>query len=100
MAQIGTGFDAKSARNSGAVDPSPDNSNRLIRTDLTSNSFVYPGAFGVKTGTTNLAGRCLVSAANNAPGVGSVIAVVLGAANNADRYQDTKIILDFGLSLF
>ncbi len=63
----------------------------------TSSSFFYPGAVGVKTGTTSLAGACLVAAANSRSG--GVIAVVLGARNNngVDRYGDAKIALDYGL---
>ena len=81
---------------SGTVDTNAENSNRLIR----SGAFNYPGAYGVKTGTTGRADACLVSAATGtivSPGVVSdVIAVVLGAEDNTARYEESARILDFG----
>jgi D-alanyl-D-alanine carboxypeptidase len=86
-----------SAQDSANVDSDLDNGNFMIRTDRADNSFLYPNAFGVKTGTTERAGRCLVSAAKaQSPASDSLIAVVLGAANNADRYEDSAIALDHG----
>lgn len=86
-----------SAQDSANVDSDLDNGNFMIRTDRANNSFLYPNAFGVKTGTTERAGRCLVSAAKaQSPASDSLIAVVLGAANNTDRYEDSAIALDHG----
>ncbi len=50
----------------------------------------YEGTKGVKTGTTDLAGQCLVSAVGR-PG-GQVLTVVLGST---DRYSDTRQLLDY-----
>jgi serine-type D-Ala-D-Ala carboxypeptidase (penicillin-binding protein 5/6) len=50
----------------------------------------YPGAIGVKTGTTTAAGDCLVFAAKR--NGRTVIGVVL---NDADRYPDAKTMLDW-----
>ncbi|NLK00255.1 MAG: D-alanyl-D-alanine carboxypeptidase [Clostridia bacterium] len=55
----------------------------------------YPGANGVKTGTTNAAGQCLVASA--ARGDRSLIVVVLKSYN---RYGDTVKLLDFGFNDF
>ena len=89
-----------SARFSDNVDPSMDNSNRMIRTDRTDNPYIYPGAFGVKTGTTDRAGFCLVSAADSQTNTShSVLAVVLGTASNPDRYTDSALALDHGFEV-
>ncbi len=50
----------------------------------------YQGAEGVKTGTTDLAGQCLVAAAGRVDG--QVLAVILGST---DRYQDSRALLDY-----
>jgi D-alanyl-D-alanine carboxypeptidase (penicillin-binding protein 5/6) len=50
----------------------------------------YDGAQGIKTGTTDAAGQCLVAAA--ARPAGRALAVVLGSA---DRYADARALLDF-----
>ena len=55
-------------------------SNQLLTTD--------PSAFGVKTGTTNAAGQCLVAATSR--GGRQVVSVVLGASN---RYAATTALL-------
>jgi D-alanyl-D-alanine carboxypeptidase (penicillin-binding protein 5/6) len=49
----------------------------------------YEGAAGVKTGTTDQAGQCLVATATRRHG--QVLSVVLGSA---DRYQDSRLLLD------
>jgi D-alanyl-D-alanine carboxypeptidase len=51
---------------------------------------VYAGMQGVKTGTTDEAGDCLVSAAARPDG--RAICVVLGSA---DRFADTRTVLDY-----
>ncbi len=86
-----------SAQNSTNVDASLDTSNSLIRNSRGNVNF-YPGTVGVKTGTTDLAGECLVAAANGQiSSSDSAIAVVLGAMEG-DRYRDAKTVLDFGLN--
>lgn len=85
-----------SAKDRGDVDPSMDNSNRMIRTDRDDNPYIYQGAMGVKTGTTDNAGFCLVSMATRE--AGRVIAVVLGADNNDDRYTDASVALNHGFA--
>ncbi len=58
-----------------------ENTNELLGT--------YPGANGVKTGTTDAAGQCLVASARR--GEGWALAVVLGSL---DRYADARALLD------
>ena len=60
-----------------------ENSNELLGT--------YAGANGVKTGTTDAAGQCLVASARR-DGEGWVVAVVLGSQ---DRYADARALLDY-----
>ena len=62
------------------------NTNRLLRE--------YPGAIGVKTGTTNEAGQCLIAVAEKAGK--RVIVVVLKSKN---RFYDAVSLLDYGLSM-
>lgn len=63
------------------------NSNRLL--------WEYPGADGIKTGTTSQAGECLAfSAARDGR---RLIGVVL---NSPDRYGEAKALLDYGFSAF
>ena len=64
------------------------NTNKLIR--------YYPGATGLKTGTTNKAG-CCVSATAERDGMG-LIAVVMGAANSNDRFNGARALLDYGFA--
>ena len=64
------------------------NTNRLIRN--------YPGATGLKTGTTGKAG-CCVSATAERNGLG-LIAVVLGADNSNDRFNGARTLLDYGFA--
>ena len=60
------------------------NTNRLLMT--------YQGANGVKTGTTNAAGRCLVSSARR--GDVLLIAVVLNGGDTV--FRDSALLLDYG----
>lgn len=59
---------------------------------------LYPGADGVKTGYTGLAGRCLVTSAkrNNM----RVISVVLYCQSRAKRAESSRIILDYSFNNF
>lgn len=63
------------------------NTNRLL--------WSYPGAEGVKTGTTSEAGQCLVASASR--GGRRLISVVL---HSEDRYADTVALLNYGFSAF
>lgn len=62
------------------------NTNRLLRE--------YPGAIGVKTGTTNEAGQCLIAVAEKEGK--RIIVVVLKSKN---RFLDAEQLLDYGLSV-
>lgn len=53
----------------------------------------YPGADGIKTGTTNAAGKCLVASATRQGR--QLIAVAL---NSYDRNGDCKLLLDYGFN--
>ncbi|MBP0979670.1 MAG: D-alanyl-D-alanine carboxypeptidase [Oscillospiraceae bacterium] len=66
------------------------NTNRLIR--------FYPGATGLKTGTSDNAGCCLAASATR-EGL-SLISVVMGAQNSDDRFQMSKQLLNFGFDNF
>lgn len=55
----------------------------------------YEKADGVKTGTTNRAGKCLIASASE--GDRQLIAVVL---KSHDRYGDSKRLLEYGLNNF
>ncbi len=64
------------------------NTNKIIRT--------YPGATGLKTGTTSKAG-CCVSASAVRDGL-ELVAVVLGAESSKDRFSGAKALLDYGFA--
>jgi D-alanyl-D-alanine carboxypeptidase len=72
----------------GPLNPPIVNGNGLIKT---SHHRFYAGAYGVKTGTTDSAGGCLVFAAERS-GV-DLVGVVLGS--DELRYTDSTTILDF-----
>jgi len=50
----------------------------------------YEGAEGIKTGTTDQAGQCLISLARRPDG--RALCIVLGSA---DRYRDSRLLLDY-----
>ncbi|MFP3896735.1 MAG: D-alanyl-D-alanine carboxypeptidase family protein [Anaerolineales bacterium] len=50
----------------------------------------YPGTIGVKTGTTDLAGECLVSMVDRPHG--QALLVVMGSE---DRFEDSRLMLDY-----
>jgi D-alanyl-D-alanine carboxypeptidase (penicillin-binding protein 5/6) len=62
------------------------------------NSYYYPEANGIKTGTTDNAGQCLVSSASS--GGKNIIGVTLHSTTYhggpPDRYTDSHILLDYG----
>ena len=64
------------------------NTNKLLRH--------YKGATGLKTGTTNAAGHCLSATARRENT--SFIAVVLGCASTADRWEGARTLLDYGFA--
>lgn len=66
------------------------NTNKLIRT--------YPGATGLKTGTTSKAG-CCVSASAERDGM-ELVVVILGADNSKERFSAAKKLLDWGFASF
>ena len=66
------------------------NTNRLIR--------FYPGATGLKTGSTAGARYCMAATAER-EGM-ELIAVVLGAPTTALRFEDAKTLLDHGFSSY
>lgn len=63
-----------------------DNSNKLLGT--------YEGADGVKTGWTNKAGYCVVASATREE-IG-LIAVVLGTDDENERFDEARVLLDWG----
>lgn len=60
--------------------------------------FNMPNAIGLKTGTTDEAGCCLVAATRVAASDGDhiLVAVVLGAVSNLDRYRIPQVLLTWG----
>ena len=64
------------------------NTNKLVR--------FYEGATGLKTGTTSSAGFC-VSASAEKQGM-ELCAVVLGAANNDERFGSARKLLNYGFA--
>lgn len=66
------------------------NTNKLLKS--------YSGITGLKTGTTGKAGVC-ISASAERDGL-RLIAVVLGAASDKERFQAASTLLDYGFSHF
>lgn len=66
------------------------NTNKLIR--------FYPGATGLKTGSTSKAGYCMSATAKK--GNTELIAVVLGAETPKNRFNDAKALLNYGFSQY
>lgn len=66
------------------------NTNKLLRH--------YAGTNGLKTGTTSGAGVCITASASR-DGL-DLIAVVLGAADSAQRFAAAKALLDYGFANF
>jgi len=55
----------------------------------------YPGTVGVKTGTTDRAGECLVTMVERPSG--GMLSVVMGSQ---DRYLDSRLLLDYAYASF
>ena len=66
------------------------NTNKLLKR--------YPGDTGLKTGTTSGAGVC-ISASASRDGL-DLLAVVLGAASSAERFDAATALLDYGFANF
>ena len=66
------------------------NTNRLVR--------FYPGATGLKTGSTNSALYCM-SATAERDGM-ELIAVVMKSPSSASRFEDAKALLDYGFAAY
>ncbi len=66
------------------------NTNRLVR--------FYSGTTGLKTGTTTKAGYCLAASAER-DGL-HLVAVILGAENSTQRFEDAKTMLNWGFTNF
>ena len=64
------------------------NTNKLIR--------FYPGATGLKTGSTSSAKYC-ISATAEKDGM-ELIAVVLGGSTSDKRFSDAKVLLNYGFA--
>ena len=71
----------------------PEGGERNVNWKNTNRLLAQPGFDGVKTGTTNSAGSCLVSRGSN--GKSQVIVVVLGSKTNDDRYSDSEAIYNW-----
>ena len=66
------------------------NTNRLIR--------FYEGATGLKTGSTEAAGCCISATAER--GGMELIAVVLKAPSSTARFEDAKVLLNYGFAAY
>jgi len=75
----------------------------LPTNELVSNPAIYGSKYflatGIKTGYTNLAGRCLVSSGVNPDGL-EFIAVVLGADTSEISFRESRRLLDFGFMTY
>ena len=58
----------------------------------------YPDSTGIKTGTTEAAGNCLVASATR-DGI-SLIAVVFNSGSDSSRYADARKLMDYGFAQF
>jgi D-alanyl-D-alanine carboxypeptidase (penicillin-binding protein 5/6) len=74
---------------------SPDGETRRVQ-NRNALLWLYPGAFGVKSGFTSAAGSCLVAAAER--NELRLVSVVLGAP--AEAFSDAATLLDWGFATF
>jgi serine-type D-Ala-D-Ala carboxypeptidase (penicillin-binding protein 5/6) len=74
--------------------PGPDGEKRVFESTDSLLRSGYEGLEGIKTGFTNDAGYCLVSAAKR-NGV-ELFGVILGASSDAARFTQTSTLLDWG----
>jgi D-alanyl-D-alanine carboxypeptidase (penicillin-binding protein 5/6) len=75
--------------------PSPEGRTRHLQ-NRNALLWLYPGAFGVKSGFTSAAGSCLVAAAERSEL--RLASVVLGAP--AEAFSDAATLLDWGFAMF
>ncbi len=68
-------------------------SNKLLRSD---SQYAYQGACGMKTGTTDKAGNCLISCATRDGR--TILCILMGAETDALRYSETIELLNLGFS--
>lgn len=68
------------------------NTNSLIKKD---SSRYYPYCIGLKTGTSTMAGKCLVSLAKN--GEKEILSVVMNS-DSEGRWEDSRKLLEYGLN--
>lgn len=66
------------------------NTNRLL------SSMYYPGTDGFKTGTISAAGYCVATTASRNDR--RIISIVMKSTSNAQRFVDSKILLDYGFA--
>ena len=71
-----------------------NSTNKLLK--LEANNYFYPGADGFKTGTTNKAGKCLVSTAQR--DATRLISVAMHSESDYYRYADSQKLLDEGFA--
>jgi serine-type D-Ala-D-Ala carboxypeptidase (penicillin-binding protein 5/6) len=83
--------DYVSTRRRGCEVEGPDGYRRYVVWNNTNQLLEIEGYEGVKTGTTQAAGACLVSSVRR--GDRRLLAVVLGAESSAGRYADTRNLL-------
>jgi D-alanyl-D-alanine carboxypeptidase len=69
------------------------NSNKLMHPNGT---YTYEGTIGVKTGTTDAAGSCLISCVERDGR--KLLCILLGARNDKNRYTDTITLLDIAFN--
>ena len=88
------GFDAITATREDSI-PAPAGPDRRIQ-NRNALLWLYPGAFGTKTGTTHLAGACLVASARRDGR--RLVSIVLGAPHEA--FSDSAALLNYGFAGF
>jgi D-alanyl-D-alanine carboxypeptidase (penicillin-binding protein 5/6) len=72
--------------------------NRITQANRNRLLWLDPAVDGVKTGHTESAGYCLVASAKRGPR--RLLSVVMGAASDALRTQETQKLLNFGFQFF
>ena len=88
------GFDRITATRFRAI-PAPEGRDRRIQ-NRNALLWLYPGTFGTKTGSTGLAGSCVIASA--ARDDRRLVAIVLGAPH--ESFSDAAALLDYGFGGF
>lgn len=60
-------------------------------------TYYYPGADGMKTGTTSAAGYCFCATASRDSR--RMIAVTMASSSSGQRFRDASVLLDYGFSM-